>query len=569
MLTAVVKKEVLHQVMSSRFITVTLIMFVLSLLAALAGTGDYNLRSRNYRTHLERSAQELGKTHVYSFLQPVVVRKPEPLSVLDRGFEGRLGEEIRIDVHSVPTAANGGNPGNDFNAGTPDFDLTMIVQLVLGLLALLLTFDAVVGEKEAGTLKLVLANDVSHATVVVGKFLGACAALLIPLFLGTALTLGMLAVRAGVVLDAPRWQRLAGLLAVYMLYLCLMALIGLLISLSARSTSSSLVLSLLIWLAVVFLIPQTAGALAGGIESADRARQAMRDEVRDLERERAAKLAELSALDPRVGKKLGDYAPVAFEKNGAERRRYGTAVFYDRLARYYSRAIGVSRHYADRIFEVRWRYRQERSRAERRAQLILWFSPAFLVERVAESLAGTSSGDYEEHMAASRKYREEWLRYLEDKQAFSSWRWFTDDPPSTIPWTSLLEQQGLTPEDVDASNAPDLIREFQSAKVQQKIADRRRQYETDPDRLLALDDMPAFEDRPLELPRAWRRMLPELVVMVLSNLLLMAAMLVGIGSYRPSDPGKRFHDPNLPGPREAGRHRQRDDKAAARGTAGR
>ncbi|MEE8524283.1 MAG: ABC transporter permease subunit [Thermoanaerobaculia bacterium] len=521
MLTAVVKKEVLHQVMSSRFITVTLIMFVLSLLAALVGTEDYSRRSRNYRTHLEHSAQELERTHVYSFLQPVVVRKPEPLSVLDRGFEARLGEEIRIEVSAVPTAANGGSPGNDFIAGSPDFDLTMIVQLVLGLLALLLTFDAVVGEKEAGTLKLVLANDVSRATIVVGKFLGACIALLMPLLVGTALTLGVLAVRAGVVLDALRWQRLGGLVAVYMLYLCLMALIGLLISVWARSTSSSLVLSLLTWLAVVFLIPQTAGALAGDIESADRARQTMREDVRRLEQERGARLRELSVLDPRAAKeKLGDYAPVTLGKNWAERRRYGTAVFYDRLARYYRQSIGVSRHYADRIFEVRWRYRLQQRRAQQRAERLFWLSPAFLMERVAESLAGTSSGDYDEHLAASRAYRTQLIRYLEGREAFSSWRWFTDDPPSPIPWTSLL---GLTPEDVDATNVQGLIERFLSKEIQQIVAEQQDRYDRDPLRLLALDDLPPFEDRHPELPRASRRILPELSLLVLMSLALAAA----------------------------------------------
>jgi ABC-type transport system involved in multi-copper enzyme maturation permease subunit len=535
MLATVIKKEWIHQVTSSRFVTVTAILLLLSLLAAVAGTGDYSRRQRNHETHQEQSEKELAELHLYSFLQPAVVAAPEPLSVLARGFEGWLGEPVRVRPFAVPMAATGGHPGNDFMAGAPDLDLTMIVQLVLGLLALLLTFDAVVGEKEAGTLRLVLANDVSRWSVVAGKFLGACLALLIPLLSGAALTVAVLYFRGGVALDLPRWQRLAGLLAVYVAYLSVMALVGLWISCRSRSTSSALVLALLAWLAIVFLIPQTAATLAGELAETDSIRRAMDDELGGLEAERSDELRDLRKEYPLLESGTVHLSPVFFRDNGRELRRYGTRELYDEAAAYHREATRISLEYADRGLEACERYEERLHRSERRAKVLFWLSPASLMERVAESLAGTSSADSDDHLAAVRAYREELIRYLRERDAFTSWRWFTDDV-EPYPWPRFL---GLQPEDVDETNFGRLFKEYAGNEIQARVAARDELYDEDPARRLDLRDLLVFEPRRAGMSRAVRRVLPEWSALTLFNLAAAAAALGGIGRERPPRPRVR------------------------------
>ncbi len=528
MLAAVVKKEVLHQVTSSRFVSATLILWLLALLAAVAGSGDYSRRDRNYQSHLEQNSRDLEGTHVYSFVQPLVAAEPEPLSILDRGFENWLGEAIQIQVSRVPMAASSPSD-NDFMAGSPGLDLTTIVQLVLGLLALLLTFDAVVGEREAGTLRLVLANDVSRVTVVVGKFLGACVALLIALLSGTALTLAVMFLRAGIVLDATSWPRLGVLVAAYMAYLCLMVMVGLLISCRAQSTPSALAAALLTWLTVVFLVPQAAGTLAGELARAHHLRLEMHDDLRKLERQREEDLEDIEDSDPRQAKGTGHYAPWVKTKNGAEMRRFGTPVFYDRLAAYYCLANPILREHADDALQERRKYEKRQHRIEHWAKYLFWLSPASLVERVAESLAGTSSDNFSEHLRAAREHREELIHYLKEKDAFESQRWFTDDE-DPFPWTKFV---GWAPEDVGEAEYGGVLEEYRGQEVQGRVSTLSQQYDADPERRLALDDLPEFTSRRIEFPQAVRQVVPELSFLVLLSLILAIAVLGGIRSERP------------------------------------
>ena len=53
---------------------------------------------------------------------------------------------------------------------SPDF--AYVVRIIVSLLALLFVFDAVCGEKERGSLKLLLSNSVPRDTILIGKWIG-------------------------------------------------------------------------------------------------------------------------------------------------------------------------------------------------------------------------------------------------------------------------------------------------------------------------------------------------------------------------------------------------------------
>ena len=59
-------------------------------------------------------------------------------------------------------------------------DWAFVIGYVLSLIALLFTFDSVAGEREHGTLRLMLANPIPRHTVLIGKFLGAFISVNIP-----------------------------------------------------------------------------------------------------------------------------------------------------------------------------------------------------------------------------------------------------------------------------------------------------------------------------------------------------------------------------------------------------
>ena len=61
-------------------------------------------------------------------------------------------------------------------------DWGFVTAVLLSFMGILFTFDAISGEQERGTLRLMLANSISRNTVICGKFLGAFFSISIPFF---------------------------------------------------------------------------------------------------------------------------------------------------------------------------------------------------------------------------------------------------------------------------------------------------------------------------------------------------------------------------------------------------
>lgn len=497
MLNAILKKEILGHTVSFRFIASSLILLALTGLAAWVGTEDYLLRAQAHSQIEADYEAELQRIHVYSFIQPVVARPPEPLSIIDRGFEGRLSKETRVDILSIPIVARESFRGNEFMASFLSLDFTTIVRLVFGLLALLLTFDAAVGEKESGNLKLVLASGVRRSTVIFGKFLGAFASLLIPLALCSVTILAILRFRGQIELSSDLWWRLAGLMATYLFYISLMIFLGLALSLTARSTSASLVLSLFAWLIIVILIPQAAVAVTAEAMEAQSDFRDVEREVDRLEEDLTDTLNHLHASFPMLTSReeLGK-APVVDSFNFVgERRRYGDERYYDTLAQFRGHSNRLILEHAEKIHQLRHSHLRKMQHVERYAQILSYPSPAFLLDRISEAFAGTSAADFDRFFVDARKHRQDLIAYLEEKNAFDSWRWFTDDPVAR-PWTELVDEHFPDNPHRTFRVLSDL---FQDPQVQDQVRAEQERFESDPERLLSLDDFPRPEEERLDL----------------------------------------------------------------------
>jgi len=136
--------------------------------------------------------------------------------------------------------------------------LLNLVQYLVPLLGLLLGHDLLVGEAEDQTLRLVLAGGVNRTRLLLGKFLGGCLSVTMPLLLGFAVAgtaIGFTAKDAAV---AP-FLRLAG--SSLVLGLVFMGL-GLALSTFSRTRVQALVLALVAWGVAVFVFDLVAlGAL--------------------------------------------------------------------------------------------------------------------------------------------------------------------------------------------------------------------------------------------------------------------------------------------------------------------
>jgi ABC-2 type transport system permease protein len=219
------------------------------------------------------------------------IRAPAPLSVLALGADGRLPAYWQFGTEGV---AAGPPLGGDDGADAAPADLTFVVQIVLGLLAILLGADAIPGEAESGLLRTVLANPVPRAHVVLGKYLGALLTLLVPLALGVPpalLVLRALDVPLG---DRDGWPRALAFAAAIFLYLACMLALALAVSARSQRARTSLVVLLVAWVLIVLVVPRVGEILAASLRPVppfEFVRRARAAATASLEAERASELA--------------------------------------------------------------------------------------------------------------------------------------------------------------------------------------------------------------------------------------------------------------------------------------
>jgi len=141
-------------------------------------------------------------------------------------------------------------------------DLLYVIKVVMALCAMLFAFSAVSGEKEAGTLGLVLSNRLGRAILLTGKWIGGFASLVVPFLVAVLLGVILVTVSPMVQMSGEDWLRLGLFLLGTLFYLAVFFSLGLFISSISHRSASSLVISLFLWAILIFVIPNLGNILA-------------------------------------------------------------------------------------------------------------------------------------------------------------------------------------------------------------------------------------------------------------------------------------------------------------------
>jgi ABC-type transport system involved in multi-copper enzyme maturation permease subunit len=284
MLRTVIRKEILDQVLSPKFLIVSLLCLVLipsSLVLNYAGF-------RNAYREYDASQRETKAT-------TTVFREPSVLSTFGVGLESILPKSVILSTDQ--TDPRGSQAQNEVLANiNGKLDFVVIVSFLLGLFAVLYAGALVSGEKETGTLKLVLSNPATRSSVILGKFLGGFSVLLIPFAVSTVLGLLILLLEGFPLFQAGNLGRLAALGLLSGLYLSALFSLGLLISTRTHRTSLALLAGFFVWIFLTFVIPKTSEPVAGLIRrvASEESMKANRTQLRNqIEKEKGKALAPL------------------------------------------------------------------------------------------------------------------------------------------------------------------------------------------------------------------------------------------------------------------------------------
>ncbi|MGD2114824.1 MAG: ABC transporter permease subunit [Acidobacteriota bacterium] len=319
-LLTIARKEIHESLLSARF--VLLLILALTLIPASLDTNyrAYETRKADQMEMQRRSMEQLrGLAAAQLFTNPDlrvdVYLPPVPSSAFATGFQEAHPRHILVGRHGVEYGAPlEVSPSLGLFGG---IDYLFVVQLLFSLFAVLLSFDAVTREKEAGTLRSILANPVRRSTLAAGKFVGGFTMLALPLVI--AFVAGLLVVAlAGLDLTADGFLvRSVWILASSLLYVAVFFLMGLLISALTRSTYAALVVSLAVWLVAVLVLPRSALLVARLVRPVE-SRQAVLLEktaaLADVERAKGRALQEIYERAPETWEESRDEVVAPFDR---------------------------------------------------------------------------------------------------------------------------------------------------------------------------------------------------------------------------------------------------------------
>lgn len=243
MLSAIIKKELLNNILSFRFMVTFVLLLVVVTITVFILTDDY-VRQMDEYFRRQNEVEDYMKNYAHFNRVSNVLAPPQipiPFYSLIRG----LSTDVNIDEFD----------NDPLPVMFPLLDLTFVVTILLSLIALVFSYDSISGEKEDGTLKLMLSNWISRSKVVFGKMIGGTLTLFIPFLF--SLTIGLL-----VILINPRiswkgedWGALGLIVLGSILYIILFYCLGIFISSRHQSSSASVMTSLFIWVLLILVIP--------------------------------------------------------------------------------------------------------------------------------------------------------------------------------------------------------------------------------------------------------------------------------------------------------------------------
>jgi ABC-2 type transport system permease protein len=153
-----------------------LLLAVLAIAVLVGVARSRTLRSEHAAaTAIERGnwlAQGEKNPHSAAHYGQFAFKPPSALALFDRGVDSYLGVAVWLEAHRRNSLVH--RPADDAPVVQRFGELSAanVLQVLGPLLALLLTFAAVAGERQRGTLRQLLAQGASPATLVLGKLAG-------------------------------------------------------------------------------------------------------------------------------------------------------------------------------------------------------------------------------------------------------------------------------------------------------------------------------------------------------------------------------------------------------------
>ena len=464
MLKTLIGRELLDNLMTFRFAAAVLITLLLVVANTVVLLKDYEQRLTAYNTAVNESHQELREEKTYSGYAGVLIghRPPNPLSIFNLGLDKQVGNKIEVYHAFVPTIWDAEKHGadNPFLNLFTSIDIVLVFQGVLSLLALIFAYDALAGERERGTLRLVLTHPTQRGYILFAKYISAMLCLLVPLLISLLLSIILLTTSTTISLRADDFLRIGGIVLTSLLYVSLFYLIGLCISAMTRRTSTALMLCMFVWGVLVLVYPNlilTAVDIVPQPNTQISAYHQIKQMWEEWDRENKRFLRNDAVLGPlsRNGEgwgfslEGGEYSFLMDEdKPSILLYFYQTGFYAGKIKTESEPQVPLVQDYYGfynretiNTVERTWLVRKPALEAiyvepANLGRMLLRFSPVGLYDAATEAWAGTDLAGVQDFFSTVQRYRRAVVDYFYDRKIFESRQWFAADQ-GTADWDAL------------------------------------------------------------------------------------------------------------------------------------
>ena len=457
MLTTLIRREILDNLMTFRFAAAVFIMLLLVVANTAVLIKDYERRLAGYNTAVKTHQDKLRSYKAYSGYELYVDRPPNPLSLFNAGFDKRLGNQVKVYHAFVPTLWDAKMHGSDnpfLNIFT-SIDIVFIFEVILSLTALLFAYDALAGERERGTLRLVMAQQVRRGHILLAKYISAMLCLLVPLLTSLLLAMILLTSNQSLSLSTDDFLRIGGIILTSLAYLSVFYLIGLLISEVTRRTSTALMLSMFVWGFLVLVYPNMILAVMSPSRAPQTQIDSNMNQMEQIWEEFDRERKDFLVNDPVPGESAWfniSAAGWSHESLAKQAKTLDVHFKYQLNLEEIDERSEPQMPHAQNYFrflephiigtaEKTWMLRKRGLenifiQPASVDKILLKLSPIGIYDSATQAWAGTDLNGIRDFFDETRQYRQTLIDYFYDKKVFDTRQWFSSDK-GAVDWSPL------------------------------------------------------------------------------------------------------------------------------------
>ena len=408
-------KDIHDHLKTFRFSAALITTFVLVTVSVWVLGGDYFVKASEFNRMSEQFAESNNEVYVPSQISPVVLRPITPLSIFAQGADSHLGNAVQIHRWEVPIQADDFLTVNTLMHSIPPFDLMTIFIFAVSLFGILLSYDAISGERENGTLRFLCSGPIKRGVIFASKYTAGIIVLAIPFLFSFVGALMVLQFVHGISFTGEQWLSLVLMAVCGLLYGAAFIALGLLCSTMASRSSVALALALLVWTLTVILLPSAGNGVASMLLP--------------LKSEQ-----EISTLVQQTSSEIRGKMAKFIEENEINLSSYGSSgvgsescywfdgyrpwlIDHMRFIEYYE---GLYQERAELVWNLQKQHIARKREQYSLGEAIKMLSPAHLLRKSVTALSSTDYATHDEFISHCRRYRQAILDDLRSKGLFDS-----------------------------------------------------------------------------------------------------------------------------------------------------